>query len=358
MVVIATWAVYLTLHVTRRREHLATARNVDRFSEHMRVLQRRAVRNAPRTRLKTSVHLLRTAEPGRRLVTESVPEVSGPGGEAPGGTLDAQHSGWPVVEELGRPAEDSWPVDSLPEDSPLGESAPIGLTWPFAVLGGLTAFSTRTFRTAALIGLVTVTALVAALVALRALPWWILVVAVACVGALVMWLPRAAAAERIARDRRRQARRYLHPRARRRLLTELAASGPGDVTAAARPAAHPEAEAAPSDAATPDGAVTPDEVAPAPVGSDAPVAASRPATAPRRGSDRPFDVLGDGGGWTPVPVPPATYTLKARAPHEVPVAPARVAPRQGRGHPVPVPIEVEDDFDSWAPVTSRHAVGS
>lgn len=44
--VIAIWASYLFLHVARRREHLATARTVDRFSTQMRVLQRRAVRVA------------------------------------------------------------------------------------------------------------------------------------------------------------------------------------------------------------------------------------------------------------------------------------------------------------------------
>lgn len=42
--VVAVWAAYLVVHTTRRREYLATARTVDRFSASMRVLQRRAVR--------------------------------------------------------------------------------------------------------------------------------------------------------------------------------------------------------------------------------------------------------------------------------------------------------------------------
>lgn len=43
--VVVSWIVYLVVHVARRREQLATARNVDRFSSQMRVLQRRAVAN-------------------------------------------------------------------------------------------------------------------------------------------------------------------------------------------------------------------------------------------------------------------------------------------------------------------------
>ncbi len=41
LVIIAVWATYLLQHWVRRREHLATARSVDRFSDAMRVLERR-----------------------------------------------------------------------------------------------------------------------------------------------------------------------------------------------------------------------------------------------------------------------------------------------------------------------------
>ena len=41
LVIIAIWAAYLLQHWVRRREHLATARSVDRFSDAMRVLERR-----------------------------------------------------------------------------------------------------------------------------------------------------------------------------------------------------------------------------------------------------------------------------------------------------------------------------
>jgi hypothetical protein len=42
LVLIGIWAAYLLQHWVRRREHLATARSVDRFSDAMRVLERRS----------------------------------------------------------------------------------------------------------------------------------------------------------------------------------------------------------------------------------------------------------------------------------------------------------------------------
>ncbi|MBA2696506.1 MAG: hypothetical protein H0U62_11870, partial [Actinobacteria bacterium] len=46
VVILAVWAAYLMQHWVRRRDHIATARSVDRFSEAMRVLERR--QRAPR----------------------------------------------------------------------------------------------------------------------------------------------------------------------------------------------------------------------------------------------------------------------------------------------------------------------
>ncbi len=42
VVIVGIWAVYLVQHWVRRREQVATSRSVDRFSEAMRVLERRA----------------------------------------------------------------------------------------------------------------------------------------------------------------------------------------------------------------------------------------------------------------------------------------------------------------------------
>lgn len=58
----------------------------------------------------------------------------------------------------------------------------------------------------------------------------------------------------------------------------------------------------------------------------------------------------DDGAWSPVPVPPPTYTLKDAAPREVP-EPAPVTQ-------VPVPIEVEDDdLERMAVDRLRRVVG-
>jgi len=66
-VILAVWAAYLIQHWIRRRDHVATAKSVDRFSEAMRVLERR--QSAPRADLKAptprsySVSLTRPAHP-------------------------------------------------------------------------------------------------------------------------------------------------------------------------------------------------------------------------------------------------------------------------------------------------------
>ncbi len=54
VVVVVTWAICLSLYAMRRREQLTTARSVDRFSAHMRVLQRRSGQPVPRPEPVTS----------------------------------------------------------------------------------------------------------------------------------------------------------------------------------------------------------------------------------------------------------------------------------------------------------------
>lgn len=67
VVILAVWAAYLIQHWIRRRDHVATARSVDRFSEAMRVLERR--QSMPRADISTpkqrsySVSLTRPAHP-------------------------------------------------------------------------------------------------------------------------------------------------------------------------------------------------------------------------------------------------------------------------------------------------------
>lgn len=66
LVIIAIWAAYLIQHWIRRRDHVATARSVDRFSEAMRVLERRqAIPRVESTSAKRSflVGIARPAHP-------------------------------------------------------------------------------------------------------------------------------------------------------------------------------------------------------------------------------------------------------------------------------------------------------
>lgn len=94
LVIIAIWAAYFIQHWVRRREHLATARSVDRFSESMRVLEHRAALpvadlSAPQPR-SYAVSPARPARPeilvkraGRAPEASAAPAASSAGGSAP-----------------------------------------------------------------------------------------------------------------------------------------------------------------------------------------------------------------------------------------------------------------------------------
>ena len=79
VVILAVWAVYLVQHWVRRRDHLATARSVDRFSEAMRVLERRRALPRPdvaeHAPVRSSVPLLRPARP-EVVVKRGVPAAA------------------------------------------------------------------------------------------------------------------------------------------------------------------------------------------------------------------------------------------------------------------------------------------
>jgi predicted lipid-binding transport protein (Tim44 family) len=71
VVIVAVWAVYLVQHWVRRRDHLATARSVDRFSEAMRVLERRRSLPLPEADAQPRSYAaspLRPSRPGRPQV--------------------------------------------------------------------------------------------------------------------------------------------------------------------------------------------------------------------------------------------------------------------------------------------------
>jgi hypothetical protein len=91
VVIVAVWAVYLVQHWIRRRDHLATARSVDRFSEAMRVLERRRSLAVPATEDRPRSYAaspLRPARPGSPEVVVVKHGRSAPAATAVGPTRD------------------------------------------------------------------------------------------------------------------------------------------------------------------------------------------------------------------------------------------------------------------------------
>jgi hypothetical protein len=178
LVLIAIWAAFLLQHWVRRREHLATARSVDRFSEAMRVLERRSPLpeyelSGPRPRS----YDISPARPSR-------PEV----------VVKRTHSL--------RPAAPTVPVAVL-TDATLPD-APVRPTRFFRVLAGVSA---RRVRGLSLLASLSLALVVSPLAAFSILPWWSLLVVIATLMADVAWLRRVAVSERVARRVQVQARR-------------------------------------------------------------------------------------------------------------------------------------------------------
>jgi hypothetical protein len=225
LVIIAIWAAYLLQHWVRRREHLATARSVDRFSEAMHVLERRTTLPqldlpAPRPRS----YAVSPARPSR-------PEV----------VVKRAHSLTPNI------------------------STPAAAVRPTRFFHALAGVSARRGRGLSLLTSLLLTVGVSSLAAVSVLRWWVVLVAVAVLLVDVAWLRHVAVTQRALRQANALARG----------------------SAASPPPAF--------------GSVTEQMVAPPGAGGDE-VAES---------GGYPAEV--DQAGWAPVPVPPPTYTLKARA---------------------------------------------
>ena len=241
LVLIAIWAAYLLQHWVRRREHLATARSVDRFSDAMRVLERRS----PLPELDLSVprprsYVISPARPSR-------PEV--------------------VVKRAQSPRP----------DVPTGPAAAVRPTRIFHILAGVSA---RRLRGLSLLASLSLALVVSPLAAFLVLPWWSVLVVVALLMTDVVWLHHVAVSKRA--------------------IGRAPAQAPGSAAGPARPAARHadyfEAESQPES----------EPVIEAPGGGAAELAET---------IESPGQV--DPSGWAPVPVPPPTYTLKAKAPDPV-----------------------------------------
>ncbi|KQX62864.1 hypothetical protein ASD06_12650 [Angustibacter sp. Root456] len=96
VVIVAIWAAYLLGHWVRRRDQVATVRSVDRFSEAMRVLERRpAVRSVPLSRPNPRSYVVAPARPAAPQVSvKRAPVVAARPAAAPAArSLDAPLAG-------------------------------------------------------------------------------------------------------------------------------------------------------------------------------------------------------------------------------------------------------------------------
>ena len=168
LVVIAIWAAYLLQHWIRRREHLATARSVDRFSDAMRVLERRTL--LPQSDLSAPQPRSYAVSPAR----PSRPEV--------------------VVKRAQSPTPN---VSTRP-------AFEVRLKRTLHAPARMSARRVRGLSLLASLSLATVVSLVAAF---WVLPWWSVAVAVAFVVGDLAWLRHAAVTERATRGANEPVRR-------------------------------------------------------------------------------------------------------------------------------------------------------
>jgi membrane protein implicated in regulation of membrane protease activity len=157
LILIAIWAAYLLQHWVRRREHLATARSVDRFSDAMRVLERR-----------TPLPALDLSGPRPRSYAVSPARPSRP-----------QVAAKPV-----RPRRTQVPARPQPAVRP---------TRVFHVLAGVSA---RRLRGLTLLVSLLLALAVPSLAVVSLVPWWSILVVAAVLVADVGWLRKVAVSER------------------------------------------------------------------------------------------------------------------------------------------------------------------
>lgn len=344
VVILAVWAAYLIQHWIRRRDHVATAKSVDRFSEAMRVLERR--QSMPRADISPARPRSYAVSPARPAHPDVLVKRARSGGQ---GTATAERA------RARRP-------------------------------------SAARLRAAALvIGAAALVAGALAALAFRA-PWWTALVGVATLLLAVTFVRVSAGRSRRratsllrsgtghAAPSRRAPSRTAHPAPRRRTTTRPAAER--GARTAVRPVGprRQVAEAARGGASSALAAqrtrVTAWEDSPA---EDSPseVASAGQVPSPSRNRSRRVEIYDveavearihhevaepdpvampvaepEPGTWAPVPVPPPTYTLKARAPRRAEDS------RPGRavedlpfdGHA----LALDEEFEDLPPV---HSVG-
>ena len=339
LVLLGVWAAYFVQYWVRRRDHVATARSVEQFSEAMRVLERRDP--LPRTDLSEpaprsySVHPARSARP-QVLVKRAVATEPGPIG-----VTERISDGSDAVAPVAASAPSSPSVGR----SPAAPSSPRPARRPAPVTARRRVRPSRRVRGLLLLGAIAELLVIAPLVALSMLPLWALAPAVLAVGWALLFVRSGVRAEQaLVRAHRRRQAGLAQRRAAAPAATRPVASRRPDVAASARPAAAmadaPEV-AQPVEVVADTAPALEAEVEP----EVAEPAVAEPAAAEVAAVDEPvYDVMVpilDEDDipltWDPVPVPRPTYTMKAKA-ERPEVAPAAVTP-----DPAPVARESAGD---------------
>lgn len=295
-VILAVWAAYLIQHWIRRRDHVATARSVDRFSEAMRVLERR--QSMPRADLSVpaprsySVSLTRPAHPNVVVKRAQHAVASAArGATRPPARRVARRSGGPTTRPVAPPTSPKFRRPSTP--ALRGSALFLGVA---ALLLGMTAW------------------------ALGAAPWWAAALGVTCLLLAVTFVRFSVATQR--RRASSPVRAHARPRAQRpvqhrseqdrtgqdRTPAAQSVRRANSLTAQAESFGSAPVATAPARSALPyDGEAPVVTVAMAPLPELVVAQTSAPES---QESGQELEV----GTWVPVPVPPPTYTLKARAP--------------------------------------------
>jgi hypothetical protein len=293
VVIIGVWAAYFIQYWVRRREHLATARSVDQFSESMRVLERRTP--VPTATVGDQGGGSYAATPARAARPQLIVRRTTATATETGGAAGA-----PVTTESAVPSRPSAPARDA---SPLAARRTRGL-----VMVG--SFSTAVVAVP--------------LVALSMLPLLALVVPVVSVGGSLAWVRRSVRAEQRSRRAARPtpgATQQPVGRAQAPAAPRVAA-GPAAGIEAVEVAAEATVEAAATQAPAPAPrnqpydvlAVESAQVAAASTVHQAALAAQPVATVPLVDEDDiPLT-------WDPVPVPRPTYTMKARVTRPAPTS--------------------------------------
>jgi len=271
LVVIAIWAAYLLQHWLGRREDLATARSVDRFSESMRILDR-AARDQRAEPARAEVSSTRL-HPRQVTVTRAAALLAATPAAASAKTA-ARTFGATAVSGLAgrRPAA-------------TGRRRAGRATRGLFVLGaGALTLVTLVLATMSVVG------------------WWVPILALVVTAGAQWWLRRAVVAERAAR-RAAPARPTMQRPATttQRPVQRRAAQPPARV---AQATAGGRVETVGDDTADAPATVQETPAARETLYDLAAIEEAEAASARARAAAE---------GWNPVPVPPPTYTLKAKA---------------------------------------------